>query len=484
MKKILLVVMLFFTLGMQSQEKYAVLIVGDYAAKLSDIPAEALWNGGEKHYNSSETSWTEIVTSQPEGFVVNQDGNVTITSGEGLAWLISTVNGLNGQESDDYKDVVITLENDIYISGNAWVAIGTKENPFRGIFDGQGFSVQGIDMYDAYEGRNFGLFGYLDNAVIKNVTLGKGHIVGYEDCGGIAYKADNNTLIDRCVVRTEMGFCNYSGGIVGINKDSRISNCALIPESFEGAMMCVGGIAGQNISTVSDAIIENCFVSTEYVASYSTSYAGGIVGKNITENEGHNAIIRNCYAAPLKMYGHSGGVAAYNSKNSVIENSYYTISCGSNDYILCEENEGEITNSTLFNEELLLEENVEIYGEGVGELLEALNKWVENSKGQYNSWCVLEDENYGYPILEFMAKDFANMEELTIDNMVIYPNPAHEYIKIESEKESEIKVYSVNGQIVLKRNINEGVSTIDVSNLNSGLYFIDVDGIISKLFVR
>lgn len=189
MKKILLVVFLFFTLGMQSQEKYAVLIVGDYAAKLSDISAEALWNGEphNKHYNSSETS-------QPEGFVVNQDGNVTITNGEGLAWMISTVNGLNGQESNDYKDVVITLENDIYISGNAWVAIGTQENPFRGTFDGQGFSVQGIDIYDAYEGRNFGLFGYLDNAVIKNVTLGKGQIVGYEDCGGIAYKADTILL--------------------------------------------------------------------------------------------------------------------------------------------------------------------------------------------------------------------------------------------------------------------------------------------------
>ena len=149
MKKILLVVMLFFTLGMQSQEKYAV---------LSEIP------------------WTEIVTSQPEGFVVNQDGNVTITNGEGLAWMISTVNGLNGQESNDYKDVVITLENDIYISGNAWVAIGTQENPFRGTFDGQGFSINGIYMYDAWEGRNFGLFGYLDNAVIKNVTLGKGQL--------------------------------------------------------------------------------------------------------------------------------------------------------------------------------------------------------------------------------------------------------------------------------------------------------------------
>lgn len=444
---------------------------------LSSLPCK-------KQHVSLETSWTDVVTSQPEGYVVNEDGNVSITSGEGLAWLISIVNGLNGQESNDCKDITVTLENDVNIADHIWTAIGSDENPFRGIFNGQGFYIRGIKMNDAMEGRNFGLFGYLDNAVVKDVKLGKGQMFGYENCGGIAYIADNNTIIDKCVVKTEMAFCNYSGGIVGINKDSKISNCALISERFEGAMTCVGGIAGQNISTNADAIIENCYVSTVYISSYSTEYAGGIVGKNITEDENHKAIIRNCYAAPLNMYSHSGGVAAYNSENSLIENSYYTIVYGSNDYILCEENEGEITSSTLFNEELLLEENVEVYGEVVGLLLEALNKWVENSQGQYSSWCVMEDENYGYPTLEFMVKDYTNMEEFPINSMLIYPNPAHDYIKIESERKSEIKVYSVKGQIVLKQNINEGVSTIDISNLNSGVYFIDVDGNINKLIVR
>ena len=48
MKKLQLIIFLFLVLGMQSQEKYAV-----------------------------ETSWTDVVTSQPEGFVVNEDGNVS-----------------------------------------------------------------------------------------------------------------------------------------------------------------------------------------------------------------------------------------------------------------------------------------------------------------------------------------------------------------------------------------------------------------------
>ena len=38
-------------------------------------------------------------------------------------------------------------------------------NPFEGIFDGQGFDINGIYMNNAEEGRNYGLFGYINNAV-------------------------------------------------------------------------------------------------------------------------------------------------------------------------------------------------------------------------------------------------------------------------------------------------------------------------------
>ena len=33
--------------------------------------------------------WTEIVTSQPQGYVVLENGDVEISSAEGLVWLIS-----------------------------------------------------------------------------------------------------------------------------------------------------------------------------------------------------------------------------------------------------------------------------------------------------------------------------------------------------------------------------------------------------------
>ena len=72
----------------------------------------------------------------------------------------------------------------------------------------------------------------------------------------------------------------------------------------------------------------------------------------------------------------------------------------------------------------------------------------------------------------------------TISTSTIYPNPANDFIMIETENETEIKIYSVSGQMVLRQSISEGTNTIDVSKLNSGIYFIDLDGVMNKVVVR
>ena len=450
MKKLQLIIFLFLVLGMQSQEKYAV-----------------------------EASWTDVVTSQPEGFVVNEDGNVSITSGEGLAWLISAVNGLNGQEANNYEGSIISLENDIDISGNVWAAIGTQENPFKGTFDGQGFSINGIYMNDAWEGRNFGLFGRLDNAVIKRVVLGEGQIVGYEDCGGIAYLADNNTHIDGCIIGAEISFYNYSGGVVGINRDSRISNCGVIPITVCVEANYNGGVAGQNISVNADAVIENCYVVSLFGASYSAYYPGGIVGKNLTENGYHKAIVRNCYAAPLGLYGeYCGGIAGYNSDNSLIENSYTN---NSSDYEICGENHGDIVNCSIFDGNLKLTEDVEVYGKAASELIEALNLWVNGFPDElYLSWILGNDDtNYGLPIFG----NTLNVDEITDNEIVIYPNPAQNIVKLSavSGQMSEAKIYNILGMLVEEIEITSEEMEINISDYNSGVYFVEVDGEIVKL---
>ncbi len=64
---------------------------------------------------------------------------------------------------------------------------------------------------------------------------------------------------------------------------------------------------------------------------------------------------------------------------------------------------------------------------------------------------------------------------------MMYPNPAENHITIESLRDAEVKIYSVNGQMISQQNIIEGINTIDISNLNAGMYFVSVNGIMVKI---
>ena len=63
----------------------------------------------------------------------------------------------------------------------------------------------------------------------------------------------------------------------------------------------------------------------------------------------------------------------------------------------------------------------------------------------------------------------------------MYPNPAKDFVTIESAKDAVVKIYSVNGQMLSQQNIIEGINTIDLSNLNAGMYFISVDETMVKI---
>ena len=64
---------------------------------------------------------------------------------------------------------------------------------------------------------------------------------------------------------------------------------------------------------------------------------------------------------------------------------------------------------------------------------------------------------------------------------VMYPNPTENYITIESAKVADVKIYSVNGQMLLQQSISEGKNTIDLSELNAGMYFVSVNNTMVKI---
>lgn len=85
-------------------------------------------------------------------------------------------------------------------------------------------------------------------------------------------------------------------------------------------------------------------------------------------------------------------------------------------------------------------------------------------------------------------EDASSINEVTLQKMKVYPNPATDVIHLENIKGlAEVKVYTMTGQVVYQS--QEIVSSIDVSNFPTGIYSIsatDIDGqqYISKFMVQ
>ncbi len=191
--------------------------------------------------------WTDIVTEQPEGYVVDENGDVHLHSAEALAWLVSVVNGLNGQEADDFNGKKVTLEANVDMATALWVPIadGTNlgdPNPdklkFCGTIDGNGFVVNNLILFHNPNYENFeSFFGNLCGARIENVVLRHVYSEGRNERDGKffgsaePYETDGEArpnVIDRCYVEIDEmrknGFDSESA-LFGFKNDGIITNC-------------------------------------------------------------------------------------------------------------------------------------------------------------------------------------------------------------------------------------------------------------------
>lgn len=171
---------------------------------------------------------------------------VLSTYGE-LAGFMSLVN-----DGNTFRNKTVKLGKDITIPADSdFKPIGNHvKKPFSGTFDGQGHSISGLNMTVASNGSSYyGLFGNLDKAVIKDLTVKYGSIKSDKNTtkyvGGIAgYALDSS--ISGCVnelnIAVTGNWSEYTGGIVGQAEGGQILNCANYGKI--SGVRSVGGIAG------------------------------------------------------------------------------------------------------------------------------------------------------------------------------------------------------------------------------------------------
>ena len=220
-----------------------------------------------------------------------------ISTAEGLKWFRDKVNDAKTKEE---TKICAVLTADIDLKNEEWTPIGIGNGtrngvpidfPYSGTFDGNGHTISGLNVN--YRNKNGGLFCYVMNATIKNLTVAgsvthsSGDGVAY---GGIVGCADSST-IENCTNRCTVTGNWYAGGIVGWSTGSDIIGCAnfgnISSPSFSGGIC--GKIGGENDAAGIDATIRDCY----NVGMVSGRYAGGITGQS--DSEHIDILIANCY---------------------------------------------------------------------------------------------------------------------------------------------------------------------------------------------
>ena len=482
--------------------------------------------------------WMDVVTEQPEGYEMDEQGNVTISSAEGLAWFAAVVNGRNGQEANDFEGKTVKLVSDIDMGLHLLEAIGNSyyddsvsydyvQRYFKGTFVGGKHEISNLvygyrgyyrrlDQFGGYD-KCQGLFGNLLDAEVKGLKLNNFICLNQDNMmmhfGSIASFSEQS-VIDRCVSKGSIyEYYNgqyennseiYAGGLVYNNLNSAISNCVFVADSCVSFQM--GGIAHDNNTTMEGhrAEISNCYFYGEmydypWYKKERMDNSAGIVQYNSTDPDiVQGSIIRNCYYYPIEpkfdLAGYRAAIAWWHRGNSVIENCYYLAVHDIPFYtgVVSRPDEWATVNNTsafyYANDGCVLENPVEIGGEMVDDLKEALNRWVamQQSSSDYENWC--DDvwmEQGGAPLLCAVYEATEEFTEFS-ETPQLYPNPAREKVTIEGIETSEVQVYNAIGQMV---KTVRGTNEIDLNGLVDGVYLLritDTDGKVytNKITVR
>ncbi len=271
------------------------------------------WDG------TADTSW---YTSAPDA------SEYHITTAEQLAGMAKLVN----EDTTNFINTTVYLDNDLDLSGHEWVSIGdganTNHGSFQGIFNGQNHVIYNLYSHEGLGNGNNndnnlyrnGLFGSIYKATVKNLGIENAEIViPMDDTStygkGILVDWMTNSNIENCYTTGSITggsyIEKYIGGIAGfLNGNNNFSQCystATITGNYAGTyyeetvgglqpMDCwdsLGGIVGA--SYTGNVTISDCWFGGEIVVNSIQAPVGGIIGY------GESVQIKNCLVATKEI---------------------------------------------------------------------------------------------------------------------------------------------------------------------------------------
>ncbi len=254
------------------------------------------------------TSFSNPVIAVPFTFA---GGNGSINN----PYLIDSAHQLHAvktQLDKHYRQTAdIYLDESQWHDNSGWKPIGSSAvNSFTGSYDGGGYRIIGLRVNNP-ETNYQGLFGYIRNAVIRNLGIINGEVTGQDHVGGLAGKATGNSSIENCFYYGQVTSGGVdTGGLIGTNRNSRIVRCFTYG-TVNAHDHNVGGLVGRNENSLVDKCYSMADVTVTPVTDFLTYDVGGLVGFNT-----NNSVIRDSGAGGnvhAVLARRVGGLAGDNS---------------------------------------------------------------------------------------------------------------------------------------------------------------------------
>ena len=270
-------------------------------AEAADEAAKA-----EETEETEETQGTEETDGVEEAEHLSGEEINNLVQNEGYTYITS-----KDQFLEIFQNGGIDL-NGSYILGcdidlsdiENWQPVGDENNPFTGIFNGNGYSIDNLTINVEDSGaENVGFFGVTTNATISNVNFTNASVITPDDfingssAVGIVAGTARGTTFDNITVSGDVTGYESVGGLVGIiNDNSYLGKDGKIVEVGNSSISnvhtdvnangkyFVGGLAGYVADTSTDEgvakrdlKISNCSTSGEIV--FEEEAAGGLIGE-------------------------------------------------------------------------------------------------------------------------------------------------------------------------------------------------------------
>ncbi|TVR19665.1 MAG: hypothetical protein EA391_00250 [Balneolaceae bacterium] len=258
---------------------------------------------------------------------------------EANPYQISTIEQLQEIKEKEYLDKHFIQVADIDASpsaelqnGSGFRYIGTREAPFTGSYNGNGYSINDLHIHFSRFLIHSGLFGYIKNATLENIYVdNRNQIPDKQKWQNHALNINQNQKGKELSFFIDVYEMNGAGGLVGFNEGGTIRNCRF--NGFVGTQFQpVGGLVGINTGAIENSRFQGSSVNIGIAAglvainsgqilnstsagTVSGQASAGLVGRNM---EGE--IIESSTTAIIFSGRLNGGIATFNS--GVIRSSF------------------------------------------------------------------------------------------------------------------------------------------------------------------